>query len=249
MIPYHGLPITPSTAALRAVGGGHAFVSFRYPDQLGLAVEACRSFAVDNGAFSAWKAGEPVADWTPYYDWVDRLRRIPGFDFAVIPDVIDGTEAENDALVTEWPFEQWVGAPVWHLHEPVERLARLAREWPRVCLGSSGRFASVGTEAWWGRMAEAMDGVCDREGRPVCKLHGLRMLDPRVFTRLPLASADSTNIARNIGIEAKWRGPYSPPSKEARAALLRERIEFRQAASRWEGVPVQEELWSVVEAR
>lgn len=244
MICYHGLPITPSTAALRAIAGGHAFVSFRHPEQLGLAAEVCQSFAVDNGAFSAWKSGEPVADWSPYYAWVESLRRVPAFDFAVIPDVIDGTEGDNDALLAEWPLPRWLGAPVWHLHEATDRLARLVRAWPRVCLGSSGRYAAVGTAGWWGRMAEAMAAACDGEGRPLARLHGLRMLDPRVFTRLPLASADSTNIARNVGIEAKWRGPYTPPSKEARAALMRERIEAHQSAARWEGMPVQVEMFA-----
>jgi hypothetical protein len=37
MIHYHGLPITPATAAVRAVSGGHAFVSFRHADQLSAA--------------------------------------------------------------------------------------------------------------------------------------------------------------------------------------------------------------------
>ena len=92
MIHYHGLPITPATAACAAVGGGHAFVSFRYADQLGLALEICQSFAVDNGAFSAWKSGKPITDWTGYYAWVDEICRSPSFDFAVIPDVIDGDE-------------------------------------------------------------------------------------------------------------------------------------------------------------
>ena len=53
MIHYHGLPITPATAAAKAVEAGHAFVSFAHADQLGVAVECCQSFAVDNGAFSA----------------------------------------------------------------------------------------------------------------------------------------------------------------------------------------------------
>ncbi len=92
MIHYHGLPITPATAALRAISGGHAFVSFRHPDQLALALEATQSFAVDNGAFSAWKSGNPVEDWSPFYDWVQGLCRYPSFDFAVIPDVIDGND-------------------------------------------------------------------------------------------------------------------------------------------------------------
>lgn len=90
VIHYHGLPITPATAAHAAIAGGHAFISFRHPDQIGLALDVCQSFAVDNGAFSAWRAGEPVTDWRPYYEWVAFLRRMPSFDWAVIPDVIDG---------------------------------------------------------------------------------------------------------------------------------------------------------------
>lgn len=243
MTPYHGLPITPASAAIRAISGGHAFVSFRYPEQLCLAVEVAQSFAVDNGAFSAWKRGEPVQDWQTYYDWIGALKRIPNFDFAVIPDVIEGTEAENDALIDEWPWGH-AGAPVWHLHESLGRLERMAYEWPRVCLGSSAQYARIGTAAWWNRMAEAMNVVSDSQGLPVCKLHGLRMLDPRVFTRFPFASADSTNIARNIGIDAKWRGTYTPPSKECRAQVMRERIEAHQAAARWDrtAMPVQVEM-------
>lgn len=38
MIHYHGLPITPATAARAAISAGHAFVSFRYPDQLAAAI-------------------------------------------------------------------------------------------------------------------------------------------------------------------------------------------------------------------
>lgn len=103
MIHYHGLPISPQTAALAAVSGGHAFVSFADQHPLGLAMEACQSFAVDNGAFSAWRGGAPVTDWSAYYGWVADVRRHPSFDWAVIPDVIDGGEAENDALLREWP--------------------------------------------------------------------------------------------------------------------------------------------------
>lgn len=248
MIHYHGLPITPATAAVRAVSGGHAFVSFRRPDQLTIALEAAQSFAVDNGAFSAWKSGEPVTDWNPFYEWVAELHRYPPFDFAVIPDVIDGDEAANDALLEEWPWRltaPHVGAPVWHLHESLERLDRLVSQWPRVCLGSSGDFAQIGTPAWWVRMAEAMDIVCDRSGRPGTKLHGLRMLNPDVFTRFPFASADSTNIAQNIGIDSAWRGTYTPPTKEARAALMRERIESQQSAIFWDRkvAPIQSPLF------
>lgn len=247
MIAYHGLPIWPTEAAARAIGGGHAFVSFHRPEQLGLVLETASSFAVDNGAFSAWKSGKPITDWSLFYEWVAELHRYPSFDFAVIPDVIDGDEAANDALLDAWPWREaapHVGAPVWHLHESLERLERLALSWPRVCLGSSGDFASIGTPAWWTRMAEAMDVVCDRAGRPVCKLHGLRMLDPAVFSRFPFASADSTNIAQNVGIDQKWKGTYLPVNKPARAMVLRERIEASQSITFWnrEAHPIQESL-------
>jgi hypothetical protein len=247
LIHYHGLPITPATAARAAVGGGHAFVSFRYPEQLGLVLDVCQSFAVDNGAFSAWKIGKSVTDWTRYYDWVAELQRYPNFDFAVIPDIIDGDEQANDALVDEWPWRGsakggWIGAPVWHMHESIDRLQRLALEWQRVCLGSSGKYATVGNDKWWGRIAEAMNAVCDKNGNPITKLHGLRMLNPDVFSRLPLSSADSTNIARNVGIDSAWRGTYQPTTKECRALVMRDRIESHQATTFWEQQAVQVEI-------
>jgi len=233
VIHYHGLPITPETAAVTAVSGGHAFVSFATPLQLRVAAQVCQSFAIDNGAFSAWKQGKPVQDWRPFYEWAAGCKLIPACDFAVVPDVIDGDEAANDALLAEWPLPRWFGAPVWHMHESLTRLERLASGWSRVCIGSSGEFATIGTTAWWGQIARAMRVVCDDEGRPMCKLHGLRMLNPEIFTRLPFASADSTNIGRNIGIDQAWTGTYSPPTKEARAQVMRTRIESQNAPPRW----------------
>lgn len=234
MIHYHGLPITPATAAAAAVGAGHAFVSFATPLQLNVAVECCQSFAVDNGAFSAWKAGEPVRNWTAFYEWAAGCKLIPACDFAVVPDVIDGGEADNDALLAEWPLPRWFGAPVWHMHESLDRLERLAAAWPRVCIGSSGEFATIGTAQWWGQIARAMRVVCNDDGQPLVKLHGLRMLNPEVFTRLPFASADSTNIGRNIGIDQSWKGNYMPPTKEMRAQVMRSRIEAHNSPPRWD---------------
>lgn len=233
MIHYHGLPVNPQTVAHQAVGAGHAFVTWADTQPLGLALEICQSFAIDNGAFSAWKAKRPISDWSKFYDWAEDCRLIPSCDFAVIPDIIDGTEADNDALIAEWPLPRWFGAPVWHLHESLEKLARLVNEWPRVCFGSSGEFDMPGTPVWWDRMRLAMLVSCDQRGRPLAKFHGLRMLNPKVFTRLPFASADSTNIARNTGIDKNWKGTYLPPTKEARAAIMRARIESHNAPITW----------------
>jgi hypothetical protein len=118
------------------------------------------------------------------------------------------------------------------VHESLDRLDRLC-EYPRIALGSSGEFAVVGDQKWWARMAAAMQVICDADGMPRSKLHGLRMLNPTIFSKLPLSSADSCNVARNVGIDKKWNGPYSPASKTARAIILMERIEKHASAYHW----------------
>lgn len=245
MIHYHGLPITPTTVANYACQAGHAFVSFAHKDQISTAIDLCQSFALDNGAFSAWKSGKPITDWVEFYDWALNVKKVPSCDFAVIPDVIDGTEADNDSLLRDCPFPVWFGAPVWHMHESFERLEQLANTYVRVCIGSSGEYATIGTNEWWSQIGKAMRVICDDMGRPVCKLHGLRMLDPAVFTKLPFSSADSTNIARNVGIDNKWKnGNYPPPTKEARAQVMRQRIEAFNAPDKWSFHQVEQ--WSLL---
>jgi hypothetical protein len=245
VLHYHGTPVTPQTVGAIVLRGRHAFVSWADPRDLGLVSDICASFAIDNGAFGAWRSGKPITDWAPYYEWAGAVLRHPACDWAVIPDVIDGNEADNDALIREWPHGLR-GVPVWHLHESLDRLARLAADWPRVALGSSGEWATPGTLGWWDRMARALPVVCDSEGRPLVKLHGLRMLRPEIVSRVPLASADSTNTARNHGLDEKWAGPYEPPTLEARAVVLAERIESVQSPARWAGRPVQESLFGRV---
>lgn len=84
-------------------------------------------------------------------------------------------------------------------------------------------------------MAEIMEVCCDSDGLPLVKLHGLRMLDTGIFSRVPLASADSTNVARNIGIDSRWKGTYLPRSKLSKALILMNNVEDHVAAHRWNG--------------
>lgn len=233
MIRYHGTPITPNNAALAILTARHGMVSFARPDQIALVAEVCQSFVIDNGAFTAWRGGKAV-DADAYADFVREWLRHPGFDWCLIPDVIDGDWEANRDAVAAWPLPRAVSVPVWHLHEPVEWLAQLAREWPRVALGSSGQWSDPGSESWWERMNEAMPAVCDADGRPVCKLHGLRMMDPTIFSAVPLASVDSCGVARNIGIDSKWdRGYLRGMSKGVRAQVLADRFERHASATVW----------------
>lgn len=83
--------------------------------------------------------------------------------------------------------------------------------------------------------------VCDANGRLRAKLHGLRMLDPAIFTRLPLSSADSTNAVRNSSSYRRFGG-YCPPSTSTRMAIIAERIERHQSAAAWMPIETQAEL-------
>lgn len=241
MIHYHGTPIGgPHDRAAESLCGRHAFVSFAAPSQLEIVAEVCQSFACDNGAFSAWKGGVPISFWEPYYDWIASIKNEPGFDWAIIPDVIDGTESEQDELVYMWPHGI-CGVPVWHMNESMDRLLRLCKSWPRVCIGSTGAYKTVGSAAWWARMADAMEAICV-DGKPISKLHGLRMLDMEVFPYLPFSSADSTSAAFNSHIDAAWKGTYEPP-KPWRTRVLMARIEAFNSARKWEGQK-QEKLFA-----
>lgn len=240
MIHYHGTPVGGSRQdAARFLRGRHALVPFSYPEDIGIVAEVCQSFCLDNGAFTVWKQGGQL-DVDGYIKWANEWSRHPGFDFALIPDVIDGDEAQNDTLLRAWP-KVLPGAPVWHMHESLMRLQWLARNYRIVALGSSGQYASVATPKWWERMNEAMRAVCDDAGRPICKLHGLRMLDPQVFQHLPLSSADSTNAAVNSGSLSRF-GMYVPPTTAQRAAVIAERIEAHNSAPTFQQQPVQELL-------
>jgi hypothetical protein len=234
MIHYHGGPITPLTAADAVWRGRHAFVSYERPEQIALAAEICQSFALDNGAYSAWSSGRPL-DVHGYAEWVKEWMRHPGFDWCLIPDVIDGSETDNVGMIAQWresgvPFSHSV--PVWHLHESLERLAHMAVAWPRLAIGSSGQWATVGDASWWERISDVMATICDEDGRPKCKVHGLRMLNPDVFTRLPLASADSTNVARNHARETRR---YQLTDSMG-AIVIAGRVEASNSANAWAGV-------------
>lgn len=237
---YHGTPISGAQAvAVTALQNGRAFVSHRRPDHLGIAIKHCVGFSVDNGAFSAWRAGSPIAEWQPYYKWVDHLQQHGNFDWAVVPDIIDGTEQDNDKLLSQWPADlKKIGVPVWHMHESLERFDRLCSRFERVAIGSSGAFAHPCTKPWWQRMHAAMDVVCDKNGVPPCKLHGLRMLNQAITSTIPLSSADSTTLAINVGLDTR----SNISCRHARAINLRERIESISAVCRWEK-PLQIDMW------
>jgi len=238
LIHYHGTPISNgggSQYKSRFYTGRHAFVSFADQDDLQIALECCQSIALDNGAFTNWKKGGEI-DVPAYMAWASSLGHC--VDFAVIPDVIGGTVDQNADLLVQWlrAAPSVVGVPVYHMHEPLEYLAELVADWNMIAIGSSGEWPTPGAVRWWRRMSEVMQVVCDQNGRPRCRVHGLRMLSPDVFQHLPLYSADSTNAGVNAGSISRF-GIYTPVTAAQRACIIADRIEQYNSPFEWTAPP------------
>lgn len=229
---YHGGPITPASCAMKVWKNGFAFVSWAHTSQLHLALDISQGVGIDNGAFTFWKSARKTC-WDDYYDFVRGIKNHPRFDFCIIPDVIDGGEAENDKLLKDWPADlHSFGVPVWHMNESDDRFIRLCKEYDRVAIGSCGEYDVTKARACVSKLKDVVRHVVDDNGYPITKLHMLRGLNKNIFKHIPFASADSTNIARNIGIDKNWsKGNYQPQSKEVRAYVMKNNIESVNSAS------------------
>lgn len=220
MIKYHGTPITPIDIFLQAVTNKNVLVSFANPQDASRAFANCNKVILDNGAFTTWKKYQSLTHyfkmrfwdkhWDKYYKWVERHSKC---EFFFIPDVIDGTEEENDYLISRYFYKCKLnksfknkGVPVWHVAESLDRLKYLSENFDFIAFGSSGEYAELGTPQWHKRMNDTMKVICDEEGRPKVKIHMLRCLDPRIFTKYPFYSGDSTNLARNHSLGLDGNG-------------------------------------------
>jgi hypothetical protein len=217
VIHYHGTPITPRPV-LEQLAGRNFCVSFSDPRDVAECHRIGQSVMLDNGAFSVWRRGA-VIDWRAWADWVEPWLDYPS-TWAVLPDAIEGDEDTNDRLVDEWAWlglgSGWSTFAVWHLHESLIRLQRLADRFGRVCFGSSGSFSSVGSDVWRRRVTQAFDAIADPSGRVpwVHMLRGMSMSGQE----FPFASVDSTDIARNhnqprntaLGMAERWDAMQCP---------------------------------------
>ncbi len=192
-IHYHGLPLTPEVM-LFDLAGRNVCISYatKRTAQVEIALRIMQSIMFDNGAFTVHQQGGEL-DIQAFYAWIAPMLGHP--HWAVVPDRINGTVADQRELTKTWPFPRDFGAPVWHLHLPIDYLLELTDEWPRVCLGSSQEFWNVGSPVWRKRMDEVEEALL-KHRRHMPWLHGLRMM-AQIGKRRLLASGDSVNVARN----------------------------------------------------
>jgi hypothetical protein len=222
VIHYHGTPITPREA-LFELAGRNFFVSFAEPRDIETVAQIGQSFALDNGAWSFYTTGK-ATDWAGFYAWAERWLEYRTA-WAVIPDVIGGTEEENDALLAQWPSSlRRQGAPVWHLTSSVERLLRIVDAgWSRVCFGGLDLLGRADSSAVRRRLDEVFDALIPGGGPAPCWLHCLKGMSAAKFD-YPFSSVDSTDVARN-----HKRHGYRPGTARAMA----ERWDSMNPPARW----------------
>jgi hypothetical protein len=228
MLRFHGTPLTPRSELLK-MAGKHFCVSYANPGDADWCMDHGQSVLWDNGQFSAFTQGKPF-DEPGFIAWVEPRLGHP--HWAVIPDVIDGTEAQQREMIARWPFGKWLGAPVWHLGLSIDWLLELAAEWPRICWGSSAQYWQVGSPLWCRRADEAFNAMEQRGLRPwVHMLRGLALCGDQ----WPFASADSVNVARNF----KNKGEEVCPERMARMIDGR-----RNSPIRWRTKPEQKDMFA-----
>lgn len=228
---YHGGPIWGGEGdelikALYREGG--ALVSFHRPDQIKKIVNIDCKLVLDNGAFSVWMNSNRkgiIVDWDKhwgkYYDFVRKY--YDRSEWFIVPDVIGGTDEQNDELLSKVPEDILPKAvPVWHSESTLERLGRLCETFDRVAIGCMGEHRSIRSKAWRDRMNEVFKFLYIDNNFTV-KIHGLRALDVRAISQYPFDSADSSYVSIAV---PKTRTKFPEiTDKLHRAAILRAAIE------------------------
>tara|TARA_Y100000114_G_scaffold27057_1_gene22737 strand:+ start:902 stop:1594 length:693 start_codon:yes stop_codon:yes gene_type:complete len=197
MIHYHGTPLTPKEQ-LYKMAGKHFCVSFYNPQDAKLCLEIGQSVMWDNGAFSCYK-NKTKLKYKNYYKWLEDKLGHP--HWCVIPDVIDGSIAEQKKLLLQFPYPAELSAPVWHIALDLDYLYFLLDRYPKVCFGSSGDYWNVGSIKW----SERIDYIFNQLAKKFRHLPYIHMLRGMSLggSKYPFASADSVNVARNFKDQKK----------------------------------------------
>jgi hypothetical protein len=229
VIHYHGTPITPKSS-LMEMRGKFFCCSFARPDNAKDLMHISQGILWDNGAYTTFTKGKKF-DLTKYYNWLEDKLGHP--HWAIIPDSIEGGEEAQQKLISTWPYQKELGAPVWHLHESLEWLRGLATEWPRICFGSSRQYWEIGTRKWENRVDQAFNTLAQMG--PLPWIHMLRGMSCG-GKRWPFSSVDSCNVATTHRGQGR--------NKVKNIEYMARTIDSVQSPLRWTPRPEQRELIS-----
>jgi hypothetical protein len=215
----YGLPMNP-THLLEQLEGGSFCVSYATRKKLGKQLEQAIRLVgqdgillVDNGAFSAHQKGIDTMNDEGYLNgfatWANDIADRCPQAIIVIPDVIGGSANDNWLLTLKSMGLVYCdrAMPIWHMHEPIEYLVRLAGMFTYIGIGSSAQYWKVGTKAWHARIRQAFAALAELEaatGQPRPQIHMMRaQAQAHLYD---FDSSDSTNVAVNHNRQRRKTG-------------------------------------------
>ena len=217
--------------------GKHVMLEFAtQPDNHALLTEIAHSFAMSNPNWKNFKGKEVLSEFREFNNWIEGWSRHPGFDFYLMPF---SSDPKNPSLRKQW--ENYCsaeilikGVPVFNINHPTEELdAILAAKPQKIALTSDPFQPPRGSSAWWTAISKVMVKLVDEKGRPISQIHGVDMLDPTIFSHVPLASADSNPDSQTAVKNSTDRSkPWSLSSRSEKIILM-DRIEKHASASFW----------------
>lgn len=244
MIHYHGAPC-PGNAESQVKFFRHRDALLSYANRKKVSAEVifdiCRSFILDNGAFTYWKNNEEPK-WDDFYCWVENYRFHPRFQWFLVPDIIGGSVEENNKQLVICPMPINITVPVFHVGEPLDRIMMIIEKgYHCIGIGTTPGF-ELKSAAFFNEMRKIFETVCNHEGIPKIKVHGLRMLDPEIVREFPFSSCDSATSAMESIFDCKWGHRYFPKTQSGRAALVADYLESSQSPSFYKSKPIQMDL-------
>lgn len=232
MLKVHVTPLTPAATFEKYLKGHNVLINWLRPDDLKRANKVCNKIFIDNGAYTFWRK-KLTPDYSKFYKWLETKT----FDHFFIPDDLNGSEEINDLFLKQVPevFKPKAIA-VFHINQSLERLKRLVSSYDYIAIGGfTGIYSNIGSPVWFARMDQIMKILCDKDGKPLVKIHALKCLNPKVFIYFPFTSADSSNLARN---HFKVKGGIE---------TLLKRLDCFQAPKTYEFIKTQVSIFDLLE--
>jgi hypothetical protein len=213
----HGLDINgewEGQPVISYLAGGSFLASYFYADRLRKKVDWIienvgrdEVFMLDNGAFSAWKAGTDIFEDEAYVegfeDWAGAIMHRCPQALVILPDRIGGTVEDNNELARQSIFyTDDRSVYVWHMDEPIWYLLNIAEDRHHIAFGSAGKYKAACGKVWEARVKEAFDALDKHWADPEVaaayvkpQIHLLRGIGQ--MNKFPFDSADSTNLGMN----------------------------------------------------
>ena len=146
-------------------------------------------YILDSGAYSSYKIGA-IIDIDEYCDFIRKYEKI--IDYYIVLDVI-GSDVKSYENLLYMQAKGLNPLPVFHQGDDFKYLEKFTDgSYDFICLSPLDYSGKGSNMVRW--LDECFGNyICDNEGKPKMKVHGLGLTTPHMMNRYPWYSVDSTS--------------------------------------------------------